>query len=761
MFEKLRLNVARAITPKAAAALSQNRLNLASALTPGAPVYSDMTVRKASREGYKMSVSIYRGVRTIIQAASAIPWIALDDDGTMLPDHDFTKLMARPNTEFSGQDMIEMLIGHLCLAGNGLWQPLMVNGRAREFWPVMPDLVQPIPSEVSGKWLDGYQITLTGGGQKVVPPETFIHFMQTDPGNPYWGIGPLMAAARTVDTDNEAQDTQKVSMQNRGIPSGILSPTEGELTEEEYLEQKKRFEADYTGKSKRRGTWFFNKGMKWEQMGLSPVEMDYIASRLSNKRDIAAALGISPIFLGDLEQSSYNNMAEARKALYQDAVIPMLDDIKATLQMKVGDSFGIQVGYDLSNVAALREDFGKKVISAQTLWNMSVPFDQINSNLELGFEEFPGWNRSYIPFGLMPAGEGGSTEQDIAQPVDGQVVDTAANIAAGDKLNGIQITAAQTVIRNLIDGLIPAFVALELLVAVGIDRDNAQMMIDASTSFTPTVSQIQEAISSPAKSRLLGQPKNKAMQADTEEQKAALWKRQDTRRQGWWAVVGKKITPLYDNEATAILKALKGKTEADAARAAQSAIESTADGWIKAMTAAYTAVVEDIGTQTAQDLGMKPKSAKAQIFDPFSESAITWIKKQAGSTVKTILDTDIEAVRQIILNGFTDGQGIPEISKLIRSFYDDNSAWKAARVARTEVSKAASFGQVQAAKQSGVVDKKIWLTARDSAVRDLHQEMEGESVSLDSNFSNGLEAPGLGDDPAQIINCRCVLLFGF
>lgn len=671
MFETLRINVARAISPKAAAP-QQNRLNLASALTPGVPIYSEMTVRRASREGYKMSIYIYRGVRTIIQAASAIPWVALDDDGTQLPMHDFTKLMARPNSEFSGQDMIELLIGHLCLSGNGVWQPIMVNSRPREFWPVMPDLVRPIPSDVKGKWLEGYEIT-ESTGVRTVEPETFIHFMQTDPGNPYWGIGPLMAAARTVDTDNEAQDTQKVSMQNRGIPEGILSPTDAALSEEEYKDAQARFKADYQTKAKKRSTWFFNKGMKWEAMSQTAVEMDYINSRLQNKRDISAALGISPIFLGDLDQSSYNNMAEARKALYQDAVIPMLDDIKATLQMKVGDQFGIQVGYDLSNVAALRDDYSKKVASAKTLWDMGVPLSQINSTLEMGIEEFPGWDRSYLPFSLMPAG-----------------------------------------------------------------------------APTPEVAPAIEPV------------KSKTIQAETEEQKAAQWKRIDTRRMGWWAVVGKKITPLYDDMATAIQKALKGKTEADAVRVAQSAIESVSDDWIKTMTAAYTAVIEDIGTQTAQDLGTKPKSAKAEVFDPFTDAAIAWIKRQAASSVKTILATDIEAVRAIILNGFSEGQGIPEIAKLIRAFYDDNSAYKAARVARTEVAKAAGFGQHEAARQSGVVATKRWLTARDSAVRDSHADLEGEEQPLSGNYSNGLEFPGdPSGDAADVINCRCTELYGF
>jgi SPP1 gp7 family putative phage head morphogenesis protein len=153
----------------------------------------------------------------------------------------------------------------------------------------------------------------------------------------------------------------------------------------------------------------------WNSMALTPVERDFIQSRIQNKRDIAAAFGISPIFLGDLEQSSYDNMVQARKALYEDCVIPLLDDIKATLNLKLAPMYGdVTISYDLSNIAALREDFGKKVDQASKLWDMGIPFDQINSKLEMGFEEFEGWDIGYLPFSVAPVG---STEKPVEEPV--------------------------------------------------------------------------------------------------------------------------------------------------------------------------------------------------------------------------------------------------------------------------------------------------------------------------------------------------------
>ncbi len=390
MLDNVRKKLAVALLPHGAKAGELTPFQILSFNSAGIPIYSDMSVRKATREGYKISVSVYRAIRTIVQAASGIPWIVQDSKGQVIEGHEFAKVWAKPNIEFSGQDNMEFIIAHQLLCGNALIQPILVGGRPREFWVVMPDLVKPIPSDVRGEWLKGWEVT-SQNGQHIVPPEQFIHFMQMDPGNPYWGIGPLMAAARTVDTDNEAQDTQKISMQNRGVTDGVFTH-ESPLTPEQFEEARRQIRENFLAKSRRREPWVLGAGAKWIQMSLTAIEMDYIASRLQNKRDIAGAFGISPIFLGDLEQSSYDNMVQARKALYEDVVIPMLDDIKSTLNLKVAPIYGdVVISYDISRIPALREDFTKKTDQARTLWAMGVPFNQINERLEMGYFEFEGW----------------------------------------------------------------------------------------------------------------------------------------------------------------------------------------------------------------------------------------------------------------------------------------------------------------------------------------------------------------------------------
>ncbi len=667
MLDSLRARIALAVLPKAADGEKISPFSVISTRSANIPIYTDMTVRKATREGYKISIYVFRSVRTIVQAASAIPWVVEDSKGVIIEDHPLTKVLRKPCPQFSSQDMMELLIAHLELVGNALWMPIIVGGKVKEFWPVMPDLVKPIPSDMPGEWLKGWQVSKQDGGQDVLPPEQFLHFMQMDPGDLYWGTSPLIAAARTIDTDNEAQDTQKVSMQNRATPDGVFTH-ETVLTQEQFEEARRQIRENFLTKSKRREPWVLGAGAKWNQMSMTPVEMDFVESRLHSKQDIAGAFGISPIFLGDLTQSSYNNMAEARKALYEDVVIPLLDDVKSTLNLKIAPLYGdIIISYDTSKVAALREDFGKKVEQARNLWGMGLPFNQINERLEMGFDEFAGWDVGYLPMQLLPT-------------------------------------------------------------------------------------------SSPAREGPEEEPEKavKALNLQTEEQKAVWWKRVDRRRVGWWGVVSKRVLPLYEEEAKAVGAAVGGKNPDQMLKAATSAINGGRSGWEKLMAAVLTALIEDFGNDIAEDLGAEPKSNGASEhkweFDPTTPAIRRWIIKHGTEDITSILATNLKDVKRVILSGIDENLSSTQIAKNLKQFYVDRSPFKAMRVARTEVCKASGFGNLEAAKQSGVVRKKTWLSSRDDRVRDEHEDMDGEAVGLDEAFSNGLQHPG---EPM----CRCVLTF--
>ena len=78
----------------------------------------------AIREGYKMAIPIYRGVRAVIQAVSGIPWYVADKNGEIIENHHFTKTWRILTPNFSGQDNMEYLVAHLILGGVAYLRPI-------------------------------------------------------------------------------------------------------------------------------------------------------------------------------------------------------------------------------------------------------------------------------------------------------------------------------------------------------------------------------------------------------------------------------------------------------------------------------------------------------------------------------------------------------------------------------------------------------------------------------------------------------------
>lgn len=674
MLKKLRNKIALSLIDKKTGTLTSPELyeflrsgGYSIGFMPGQPVYTELTLARALREGYKMAVPVYRAVRAIVQACSGIPWVVLDEDGEEIPDHAFTKAWANPNPFFSGQDNMEFIIAHLLLVGNSLIQPVPVKGEPREFWIAMPDQIQPIPSKDKSKWLEGWQYTDEVGHQTELPPEQFIHFMQFDPGNPYWGVGCLQAAGRAVDVFNEALDTQKVSMQNRGMPSGILTPEEP-MSQQQFEEARRVMKEIYLDKSSRREPWIMSRKVNWLETSMTPVEMDYIKSQIQNVRDVASAFGLDPWWLGDREHSSYNNVLEARRSLYEDSAMPMLTDIQSTLNLKLAPLYGegITIVYDTSNIPALREDFGKKVEQAKTLWSMAVPFEQINDKLGMGFEEFPGWEKGYLPFSVAPVGSEGSLPLKESTPK-----------AEGEKT-----------IWN-------------------------------------------------------------------EEQKAIHWKKFDTWRQAYCNLLQKKFQPLYEKTGQAVAKAMTG-LPAQLKYKASKAIEKQTPEWEKLLTATLFTLIEDFGRQVEEQAKTLPEIKQ---FDPFSRSIRRWVSQHAAESVKTILDTQREAMHNLIVKGIEDELSSSQLAKSVRDFYEHNARYLAMRVARTETAIASGYGQHEAALELGM-DTKRWISSRDERVRDSHRDLDGESHPIKEPYSNGQMYVGdSSGDPGEFINCRCAEQF--
>lgn len=171
----------------------------------------------------------------------------------------------------------------------------------------------------------------------------------------------------------------------------------------------------------------------------------------------------------------------------------------------------------------------------------------------------------------------------------------------------------------------------------------------------------------------------------------------------------------------------------------------------------------DGGDLLARQLGIE--------WDVENPKAARWLDTHLTQTAADITDTTAQLLSATVRDGVADGKTTQEIMRDLRTVFgswSDQSAegdgvlpgYRAARIARTEIGIAFNHSQqlvLEDAKDEGIVESKMWLTARDSYVRDSHN-IDGETVAVDGEFSNGLKYPGdPSAGPGEICNCRCTI----
>lgn len=126
-----------------------------------------------------------------------------------------------------------------------------------------------------------------------------------------------------------------------------------------------------------------------------------------------------------------------------------------------------------------------------------------------------------------------------------------------------------------------------------------------------------------------------------------------------------------------------------------------------------------------------------------------------------------KAINSQVMQGILQGESISRIASRLSNVTDMDSK-AAIRNARTMCTAAENNGRMSGMKEAeekGIVYEKQWMATHDDRTRESHAELDGVSVPLDDDFSNGLQYPGdPAGDPEEVYNCRCSMvrkLIGF
>ena len=371
--------------------------------------------KKIAKEGYQENAIVFRCVNEIAHGASAVDLCVYQGD-VKLDSHPLISLLQRPNPQFAGNEYFQALYSFLLLSGNSYAVYSLVNGQPRELHLLRPDRVKIEPGKthipkafeyiIDGRVVNRYEVDSETGISDVK------HFKMWNPLNDYYGLSPIQAASFDIDQHNMAAKHNLSLLMNGARPSGavIFKPKDEsgmslQLSDSQRQQLMSDLNMRFSGSHNAGRPMLLEGDFDWKEMGLSPKDMDFLELKNMSARDIALCFGVPSQLVGVPDSQTYNNVSEARLALYEDTIIPLLRRVESDLNEWLAPRFGedISIRYDIDSIPAMAERRKKTYENVVTAVREGI-ISRNEARERLGYEPIEGGDDVYISANLFPLG---------------------------------------------------------------------------------------------------------------------------------------------------------------------------------------------------------------------------------------------------------------------------------------------------------------------------------------------------------------------
>ncbi len=288
-----------------------------------------------TKEGYIQNAIVHMCVSRLAKAISSLCFTAYrrNNDNQLEPlerDHPLTKLLRRANVTQSFDMLIQNYVSDYLISGNAFLQADRGIGDTK-----FPQQLFVLPFQYMGvekgkTMIPKAYVYEVEGNKTIYPvdPKTGIsNVLQIKTYNPkdiFIGLSPLESAAWSVDIYNNAQRWNYSLLKNGARPSGALS-TDGQLTPDQISTLKGVIDEQYSGAYNAGRPLLLEGGLTWTDISLSPRDLDYSESLKTQARNIAGIYNVPPQLINIPGEATYNTLAEARLAFWQQGVLPLAD----------------------------------------------------------------------------------------------------------------------------------------------------------------------------------------------------------------------------------------------------------------------------------------------------------------------------------------------------------------------------------------------------------------------------------------------------
>jgi HK97 family phage portal protein len=411
----------------------------------GRAIYPPDNVETYIDKGYLFNPVVYSIVSFIAQKAGAIPWgvYEVKNDKALhsyksansynintkiiktkalvaLPDHELNAIFMKPNILQGWAEFIEQVVGFKLVTGNSYIHMIgptagLNKGSIREMWNIPSQIIRPVAGDRMEP-IKGYKYL---NQETPIPAEQMIHLKYWTPeyfnGQNLVGLSPMRASLRLITKSNASFDSSVGAFQNQGA-FGIISATKDtQLTEEQADMIERKLMKKVGGPDNRGKNIVTSADLKWQQMGMSPVDLNIIDSDRMDLRSLCNVYHVPSELFNDAANKTYSNTKEAGSAVYTNAVLPALNQFRDALNQFISSKYpGLYCDYDASMISELQDDLQMMATALSSIWYL-IPNEKRDL---LGFpadETNPLMNEYWVPSGLMPMSQSMVTDEQLEE----------------------------------------------------------------------------------------------------------------------------------------------------------------------------------------------------------------------------------------------------------------------------------------------------------------------------------------------------------
>jgi HK97 family phage portal protein len=338
----------------------------------GRPQHQRRSYDLLAKEVYRENVIANQCIRRIAVAAAGIDLKLFrggEKNRAQIDSHPILDLLYRPNLMQGDDSFFRALYSTLLLGGEVFIERTMIGKAAKELYIHAPNVMTVIPGSAGVP--SAYEYT-TGSGKKSFPFDQIsgkcdiLHIKDFSPLDIWRGLSQAEPAAYAIDQHNEASAWNYALLQNGARPSGALmvTPSEtnpsGSLSPQQFDSLKDQIQKSMSGGENAGKPLLLEGGLQWKEFSLSPKDMDFIESVNSAARNISLAFGVPPILLGIPGDSTFNNVREAKLALYEETIMPLVNYVLAEFNNWLAQIYGadhyLEIDKDSISALSLRKE---------------------------------------------------------------------------------------------------------------------------------------------------------------------------------------------------------------------------------------------------------------------------------------------------------------------------------------------------------------------------------------------------------------------